>query len=53
MKLTHADWVRLGDVADTIHDWAVTALAAILVGLILAPLCVTTLLLLFSKIGNL
>jgi hypothetical protein len=55
--VTHADWVRWGvrwgDVADSVKDWAITALAVILLFAVLAPLCFITLLLLLSKIGNL
>lgn len=51
--MTHADWVRWGDVAESVKDWAITALAVITVAVVLAPLCFITLLLLLSKIGNL
>ncbi len=50
---SHADWTRWGDVAESVKDWAYTALAVIVLAVVLAPLCAITLLLLLSKIGNL
>jgi len=53
MAITHAQWVRWGDVAESVKDWAITAAAIIGIAAVLAPLCFITLLLLLSKIGNL
>lgn len=53
MAITHAQWVRWGDVAESVKDWAITALCILGLLLVLAPLCFTVFLLLLSKIGNL
>lgn len=53
MAISHSQWVRWGDVAESVKDWAITAIAVIAVAVVLAPLCFITLLLLLSKIGNL
>lgn len=50
---SHQQWVRWGDVAADVKDWAITGLAIIGTAVVLAPLCFTTFLLLLHKIGNL
>lgn len=51
--ISHKQWTEWGDVAEFVKDWAITAAAIIGLFVTVAPVCVITLLLLLSKIGNL
>jgi hypothetical protein len=53
MAITHEQWVAWGDVAESVKDWAYTALGALIAATAGASLGFTVFLLLLNKIGNL
>jgi predicted Abi (CAAX) family protease len=53
VSISHEQLTAWGDVAESVKDWAVTALFVIFTAAVLAPLGFTVFLLLLNKIGNL